>query len=142
MKISVQREDFDLSREVKAISGQTTVGAVASFVGLVRDVPMTLEHYPGMTERAIAAIVEEARGRWNVMDCTVIHRYGELAAGDQIVLVAVASAHRGDAFAACEFIMDYLKTRATFWKKELRAEGGSWVEARASDDTAAGRWKK
>lgn len=142
MKISVQREDFDLSREVKAISGKTTVGAVASFVGLVRDVPMTLEHYPGMTERAIAAIVEEARGRWNVMDCTVIHRYGELAAGDQIVLVAAASAHRGDAFAACEFIMDYLKTRATFWKKELRAEGGSWVEARASDDRAAGRWKK
>jgi len=141
MKLSVQREDFDLSREVKAISGKTTVGAVASFVGLVRDVPMTLEHYPGMTERAIAAIVEEARGRWNVMDCTVIHRYGELVAGDQIVLVAVASAHRGDAFAACEFIMDYLKTRAAFWKKELRAEGPSWVEARASDDEAAGRWK-
>jgi molybdopterin synthase catalytic subunit len=120
MKISVQREDFDLSREVKAISGKTTVGAVASFVGLV----------------------EEARGRWNVMDCTVIHRHGELAAGDQIVLVAVASAHRGDAFAACEFIMDYLKTRATFWKKELRGEGASWVEARASDDEAAGRWTK
>jgi molybdopterin synthase catalytic subunit len=142
MKISVQREDFDLSREVKAISGKTTVGAVASFVGLVREVPMTLEHYPGMTDRAIAAIVEEARGRWNVMDCTVIHRHGELAAGDQIVLVAVASAHRGDAFAACEFIMDYLKTRATFWKKELRGEGASWVEARASDDEAAGRWTK
>ena len=141
MKLSVQREDFDLSREVKAISGKTTVGAVASFVGLVRDVPMTLEHYPGMTERAIAAIVEEARGRWNVMDCTVIHRYGELVAGDQIVLVAVASAHRGDAFAACEFIMDYRKTRAAVWKKELRAEGPSWVEARASDDEAAGRWK-
>ena len=141
MKLSVQREDFDLSREVKAISGKTTVGAVASFVGLVRDVPMTLEHYPGMTERAIAAIVEEARGRWNVMDCTVIHRYGELAAGDQIVLVAVASAHRGDACAACELIMDFLKTRAAFWKKELRAEGASWVEARASDDEAAGRWK-
>jgi molybdopterin synthase catalytic subunit len=142
MKISVQREDFDLSREVQAISGKTTVGAVASFVGLVRDVPMSLEHYPGMTERAIAEIVEQARGRWSVMDCTVIHRYGDLAAGDQIVLVAVASAHRGDAFAACEFIMDYLKTRATFWKKEHRAEGASWVEARASDDEAAERWKQ
>jgi molybdopterin synthase catalytic subunit len=142
MKISVQREDFDLSREVKAISGNGTVGAVASFVGLVREVRMTLEHYPGMTERAIAAIVEEARGRWQVMDCTVIHRYGDLAPGEQIVLVAVASAHRGDAFAACEFIMDYLKTRATFWKKEHRPDGSSWVEARAADDEKAGRWKQ
>ncbi len=142
MKISVQRENFDLSREVKAVSGETTVGAVASFVGLVREVKMTLEHYPGMTERAIAAIVEEARGRWNVMDCTVIHRYGELAPGEQIVLVAVASAHRGDAFAACEFIMDYLKTRATFWKKEHRPEGASWVEARAADDQKAEQWKQ
>lgn len=142
MKISVQREDFDLSREVEAISRETSVGAVASFVGLVREVPMSLEHYPGMTERAIAAIVEEARGRWNVMDCTVIHRYGDLAPGERIVLVAVASAHRGDAFAACEFVMDYLKTRATFWKKEQRAEGAAWVEARASDDEAAERWRK
>jgi molybdopterin synthase catalytic subunit len=142
MKISVQREDFDLSREVKAISRETSVGAVASFVGLVREVKMTLEHYPGMTERAIGAIVEEARGRWNVMDCTVIHRYGELAPGEQIVLVAVASKHRGDAFAACEFIMDYLKTRATFWKKEHRPAGGTWVEARESDDEAAERWKR
>ena len=142
MKVSVQKEDFDLSREVKAISREPTVGAVASFVGLVREVKMTLEHYPGMTERAIAAIVEEARGRWNVMDCTVIHRYGDLAPGDQIVLVAVASAHRGDAFAACEFIMDYLKTRATFWKKEHRPEGASWVEARAADDEKAERWRQ
>ena len=142
MRISVQREDFDLSREVKAISRDATVGAVASFVGLVREVKMTLEHYPGMTERAITAIVEEARGRWNVMDCTVIHRYGELAPGEQIVLVAVASAHRGDAFAACEFIMDYLKTRAPFWKKEHRPEGASWVEARAADDEKAERWKQ
>ena len=142
MKLSVQREDFDLSREVKALSRETTVGAVASFVGLVREVKMTLEHYPGMTERAIAAIVEEARGRWNVMDCTVIHRYGELAPGEQIVLVAVASAHRGDAFAACEFIIDYLKTRATFWKKEHRPEGASWVEARAADDQKAEQWKQ
>ena len=142
MKISVQREDFDLSREVEAISRRTSIGAVASFVGLVREVPMSLEHYPGMTERAITAIVEEARGRWNVMDCSVIHRYGDLAPGERIVLVAVASAHRGDAFAACEFIMDYLKTRATFWKKEQRAEGAAWVEARASDDQAAERWRK
>jgi molybdopterin synthase catalytic subunit len=142
MKISVQREDFDLSREVQAISGNASVGAVASFVGLVREVPMTLEHYPGMTERAIAAIVEGARRRWNVMDCTVIHRYGELRPGDRIVLVAVASAHRGDAFAACEFVMDYLKTRATFWKKEHRPEGAAWVEARAADDQAAERWKQ
>jgi molybdopterin synthase catalytic subunit len=141
MKVSVQREDFDLSREVKAISASTSVGAVASFVGLVREVRMTLEHYPGMTERAIAAIVEQARGRWNVLDCTVIHRYGDLAPGEQIVLVAVSSAHRGDAFAACEFIMDYLKTRAPFWKKEHRAQGASWVEARVSDDEAAERWK-
>ena len=142
MKVSVQREDFDLSREVRAISGKSSVGAVASFVGLVREVKMTLEHYPGMTERAIGEIVEEARRRWQIMDCTVIHRYGELAPGDQIVLVAVAAAHRGDAFAACEFIMDYLKTRATFWKKEHRAEGASWVEARAADDQAAERWNK
>jgi molybdopterin synthase catalytic subunit len=140
MKISVQREDFDLSAEVEAISGETTVGAVASFVGRVREVRMTLEHYPGMTERAIGAIVEEARGRWNVLDCTVIHRYGDLAPGDPIVLVAVASPHRGDAFAACEFIMDYLKTRAPFWKKEHRPEGAAWVEARAADDEKAERW--
>jgi molybdopterin synthase catalytic subunit len=142
MKISVQREDFDLSGEVRAVSVKPTIGAVASFVGLVREVKMSLEHYPGMTERAIAAIVEEARGRWNVLDCTVIHRYGDLAPGDQIVLVAVASAHRGDAFAACEFIMDYLKTRATFWKKEHRAEGAAWVEARAADDEKAERWSR
>jgi len=141
MKISVQPGDFDLSAEVKKISGEKTVGAVASFVGVVREVPMTLEHYPGMTESAIRRIVEEASGRWKVMDCTVIHRYGALQPGDQIVLVAVASAHRGDAFAACEFIMDYLKTQAPFWKKEHRAEGARWVEARASDDQAAERWQ-
>jgi len=142
MKISVQPGDFDLSAEVKKISGEKTVGAVASFVGVVREVPMTLEHYPGMTESAIRKIVEEAGGRWKVMDCTVIHRYGALQPGDQIVLVAVASAHRGDAFAACEFIMDYLKTQAPFWKKEHRPGGAQWVEARASDDQAAQRWDK
>jgi len=142
MKVAVQREDFDLSAEVHAISRNAKVGAVASFVGLVRDVRMTLEHYPGMTERAIGKIVEEAAGRWQVMDCTVIHRYGDLAPNDQIVLVAVASAHRCDAFAACEFIMDFLKTQAPFWKKEHRAGGATWVEARAADDEAAERWQK
>ena len=142
MKVAVQREDFDLSAEVRAISKDSKVGAVASFVGLVRDVRMTLEHYPGMTEAAIGKIVEQAASRWQVVDCTVIHRYGELEPNDQIVLVAVASAHRGDAFAACEFIMDYLKTRAPFWKKEHRAGGAAWVEAHAADDEAADRWKQ
>jgi len=141
MRISVQREDFDLGAEVKAISGNPRIGAIASFVGLVRDVPMTLEHYPGMTERAIGKIVEEAKTRWQVMDCTVIHRYGTLKPNDQIVLVAVASGHRGDAFAACEFIMDYLKTRAPFWKKEQTPEGARWVEAKDVDDEAAERWR-
>ena len=148
MKISVQKEDFDLGAEVKAMATTAKIGAVASFVGLVRDVndgakvgSMTLEHYPGMTEKALAAIVEEAKGRWEVLDCTVIHRYGELRPTDQIVLVVVASGHRGDAFAACEFLMDYLKTKAPFWKKEQTPEGGRWVEARASDDSAADRWK-
>jgi molybdopterin synthase catalytic subunit len=137
MKVSVQRGDFDLGQEVNAITSVQS-GAIASFVGVVRDVAMTLEHYPGMTEKALKEIVAEACGRWQVLDCSVIHRYGELQPGDQIVMVAVASAHRGDAFAACEFIMDYLKTRAPFWKKE---EGKGWVEARASDDAAAGRWQ-
>ena len=140
MKISVQREDFDLGLEVRTISRDKRIGAVASFVGVVREVPMTLEHYPGMTENSIRKIVEQAKARWQVMDCTVIHRYGELKPNDQIVLVAVASAHRGDAFAACEFITDYLKTRAPFWKKEQAADGARWVEARASDDDAAERW--
>jgi molybdopterin synthase catalytic subunit len=149
MKIAVQKEDFDLGAEVKAIAKNAKIGAVASFIGLVRDInegakvgSMTLEHYPGMTEKALAAIVEEAKGRWEILDCTVIHRYGELKPTDQIVLVVVASSHRGDAFAACEFLMDYLKTKAPFWKKEQTPEGGRWVEARGSDDSAAERWKK
>jgi molybdopterin synthase catalytic subunit len=142
MKVSVQREDFDPGAELRALSRDPRVGAVASFVGVVREVPMTLEHYAGMTEREIGRIVEEAKSRWRVMDCTVIHRYGELAPTDRIVLVAVASAHRADAFAACEFVMDYLKTRAPFWKKEQTAEGTHWVEARASDDQAAERWSE
>ncbi len=142
MKVAVQREDFDLGREVALMrQGNARIGAVASFVGQVRDVAMTLEHYAGMTEKALDRIVAEAAARWQVMDCTVIHRYGELAPADQIVMVAVASAHRADAFAACEFIMDYLKTRAPFWKKEQTAHGERWVEARASDDQAAERWQ-
>jgi molybdopterin synthase catalytic subunit len=149
MKISVQLEDFDAGREMAAVrAGNPKVGAVASFVGVVRDVndgagvaTLTLEHYPGMTEKALNGIVEQARSRWEVLDCTVIHRYGKLEPTDQIVFVAVASGHRGDAFAACEFIMDYLKTQAPFWKKEETPEGGRWVEAKASDDSAAERWK-
>jgi len=141
VKISVQREDFDLSAETRSLSRADGVGAVASFIGIVRDVRMTLEHYPGMTENALRKIAEEAATRWKVLDCIVIHRYGELAPHDQIVLVAVASAHRGDAFAACEFIMDYLKTQAPFWKKEHRADGARWVEAKAADDSAAERWQ-
>jgi len=141
MKVKVQAEDFDLSTEVIDISMNARTGAVASFVGLVREVPMTLEHYPGMTENAIRKIVEEARSQWEILDLTVIHRYGDLQPGDQIVLVAVASSHRGDAFAACQFIMDYLKTQAPFWKKEHRPEGARWVNALDSDDEAAARWR-
>ena len=141
MKVSVQAEDFDLSTEVIDISMNTRTGAVASFVGVVRDVAMTLEHYPGMTENAIKKIVEEARTRWQILDLAVIHRYGELQPGDQIVLVAIASSHRGDAFAACQFIMDYLKTQAPFWKKEHHPEGARWVNALEADDEAAARWR-
>ena len=137
----MQREDFDAGAEIRALARDPKVGALASFVGVVREVPMTLEHYAGMTEREIAKIVEEARSRWQMMDCTVIHRFGALRPTEQIVLVVVASSHRGDAFAACEFIMDYLKTRAPFWKKESTPEGERWVEARASDDAAADRWQ-
>jgi molybdopterin synthase catalytic subunit len=148
MGVRVQVEDFDVGAEVAALRrGNPKVGAVASFVGVVRDLNdgdsvarMTLEHYPGMTEKAIEAIVAEARSRWDIIDVTVIHRVGELRPADQIVLVVVASGHRGDAFAACEFVMDYLKTRAPFWKKEETPGGARWVEARASDDEAAERW--
>ena len=150
MKIAVQNEAFDLGSEVAALThGRCDVGAVASFVGLARDInegsgvaAMTLEHYPGMTEKALAALVDEARARWALLDVTVVHRVGRLLPGDPIVLVAVAGAHRGEAFAACEFIMDALKTRAPFWKKEETPDGERWVEARASDEAAAGRWEK
>lgn len=149
MKILVQTDPFDLGAEVAAMSrGRTDIGAIASFVGLARDLnegsgvaAMTLEHYPGMTEKALAAVVDDARSRWTLLDVTVIHRVGRLLPGDPIVLVAVASQHRGEAFAACEFIMDYLKTQAPFWKKEETTEGERWVEARASDDAAAARWQ-
>ncbi|HSS71006.1 MAG TPA: molybdopterin synthase catalytic subunit MoaE [Casimicrobiaceae bacterium] len=148
MPVRIQREDFDVARELEGLrAGDVRIGAIASFVGLVRDVneasevhAMTLEHYPGMTEKALAQIVEEARSRWNIIDALVIHRVGELKPGDQIVLAAVAGAHRGEAFAACEFIMDYLKTRAPFWKKEQTPAGERWVEARASDEEKASRW--
>ena len=142
MKISVQQEDFDLGLEVLDIQQDNRIGAVASFVGQVREVPMTLEHYPGMTENAIKKIVEEARSQWEILDLAVIHRYGDLQPNDQIVMVAVASSHRGDAFAACQFIMDYLKTQAPFWKKEHHPEGARWVDARESDDQSAERWRK
>src|SRR5512147_3131406 len=142
MTVRVQREDFDIGAEIAAFRrADPGIGAIASFIGLVRDINegdtvagMTLEHYPGMTERSIEAIVSEAKRRWDIFDGLVIHRIGELRPSDQIVLVIVTSAHRGDAFAACEFLMDYLKTRAPFWKKEETPSGARWVEARESDD--------
>lgn len=148
MKILVQGDAFDLGAEVDAMRhGRTDIGAIASFVGLARDMnegsgvaAMTLEHYPGMTEKALGKVVDDACARWPLLDVTVIHRVGRLLPGDPIVLVAVASSHRGEAFAACEFIMDYLKTRAPFWKREETPEGARWVEARASDEDAAARW--
>lgn len=148
MPIRVQTGDFDIGAEIDALTrGNPRVGAVASFIGLVRDVnegagvaAMTLEHYPGMTERALEDIVTQARSRWDIYDATVIHRYGRLEPGDRIVLVVVTGAHRGEAFSACEFIMDYLKTQAPFWKREDTPVGSRWVEARESDDAAAERW--
>ena len=147
--IRVQTVDFDLNIEVAAIrAGNPRIGAIASFIGLVRDVndgsgvsTLSLEHYPGMTEKALEKIVADARARWDVIDCTVIHRVGELKPTDQIVLVIVASSHRGEAFEACEFIMDYLKTEAPFWKKEVTPEGARWVDSRESDSSAALRWQ-
>jgi molybdopterin synthase catalytic subunit len=149
MTVRVQEADFDLGAELLALrAADAGVGALASFLGLVRDLndgasvaEMTLEHYPGMTEKALEAIVAEAQGRWDIYDALVIHRVGPLKPCDQIVLVAVTSAHRGEAFAACEFIMDYLKTRAPFWKREATPQGARWVDARDADDSAAARWQ-
>jgi molybdopterin synthase catalytic subunit len=143
--VSVQEADFDAGAEIAALGADDGgAGAVASFVGLVRGdgglAAMTLEHYPAMTEKALAEIVAQARARWQLRRVRVVHRVGRLLPGARIVFVGVSSAHRGDAFAACEFIMDYLKTRAPFWKKEETPEGSRWVDARESDDTAAARW--
>ena len=148
MSVRVQEQDFDVSAELALMrKGNPKIGAIASFVGVVRDVnegdsvaTMTLEHYPGMTEKAINEIIDQACGRWEVLDALVIHRVGTLKPTDQIVLVIVASTHRGDAFAACEFIMDYLKTQAPFWKKEITPQGARWVDARVTDSRAAERW--
>jgi len=149
MTVRVQTEDFDAGHEIAALrAGNPRVGAVASFIGVVRDVndgdnvaEMTLEHYPGMTEKSIAGIIEQARSRWSMFDALVVHRVGRLKPTDQIVLVVVTGSHRGEVFAACEFIMDYLKTSAPFWKKEQTAQGQRWVAARVSDDAAAERWR-
>ena len=147
-RVRIQTEDFDLGAEVASLrAGDPGVGAVASFIGTVRDrndglgvSAMELEHYPGMTEKAIEAMVVAAFERFTIRGATVIHRVGVLAPLDQVVLVAVSSAHRGEAFQACEFLMDYLKTQAPFWKKETSADGARWVDARVVDDEALRRW--
>jgi molybdopterin synthase catalytic subunit len=149
MPVRIQTEDFDLSQEVKQLrAGDARVGAVATFVGTVRDrndgsdvAAMTLEHYPGMTEKSLEEIIEKAKARWDIFDVLIIHRVGSLNIEDQIVLTAVTSAHRGEAFAACEYVMDYLKTLAPFWKKEDTPEGARWVDARLSDDEALKKWQ-
>jgi molybdopterin synthase catalytic subunit len=150
MSVRVQEADFDVSAEIAALTaGDTDIGAVVTFTGLVRRVgddpgpqSMTLEHYPGMTEAALAEIEAEARSRWPLSGVTVIHRVGPLVPGDRIVLVATASRHRQAAFEAAEFLMDYLKTRAPFWKKERSAAGEAWVDARESDEAARARWAR
>ena len=150
MSVSVQLQDFDVSAELRRLRDQSAqVGAVASFVGVVRDINdsqtvsvLELEHYPGMTEQSIADIIIMAGERWQLVGARVIHRVGKLLPTDQIVLVAVTSRHRGEAFAACEFIMDYLKTRAPFWKKEQTEEGARWLDARSADQAAVDRWEQ
>jgi len=150
MRVQVQEADFDLSTEIATMrQARPDLGAVVAFIGLVRDInagskvaAMTLEHYPAMTQKALEGIASQATQRWDIADVLVIHRVGRLLPTDQIVLVAVAGAHRGPAFQACEFIMDYLKTQAPFWKKEQTPNGEQWVEARASDNAAAQRWDK
>jgi len=150
MSIRIQEKDFDISAEIAELrKGDSRVGAVVSFLGTVRDMNdgsqvkgMTLEHYPGMTEKALQEILDQAKARWDIYQTLVIHRVGPLLPEDQIVLVVATSAHRGEAFAACEFIMDYLKTAAPFWKKEDTPEGARWVDARVTDDAAMARWAK
>ena len=152
-QVTIQTEDFDLSREITALRAQDLrVGAVCSFVGTVRDTraltgqaadevqAMELEHYPGMTEKSIEAMIEQAHQRFDFYAARVVHRVGRLLPADQIVLVAVTSAHRGESFKACEFLMDYLKTQAPFWKKEQTPQGAQWVDVRVSDDAALARW--
>jgi len=149
MPVRVQIEDFDVATELKAFRGnKADIGAVVNFIGLVRDIndgddiqTLTLEHYPGMTENALEKITAEAQSRWQIDDSLIIHRVGTLQPQDQIVLVAVTSAHRGEAFKACEFMMDFLKTQAPFWKKEATSQGERWVEAKSSDDDAQARWE-
>ena len=148
--VRVQTEDFDVSAEMLTLRQRNPkIGAVASFVGVVRDLndgdsvsTLTLEHYPGMTEKSLEAIVQQAKERWDIYDALIVHRVGTMRPLDQIVLVIVTSAHRGESFQACEFLMDYLKTRAPFWKKEVTPEGERWVDARSSDDVAAKRWEQ
>lgn len=150
MTVQIQTEDFDVGLLLNQLRlANPSAGALVSFVGQVRDIndgdsisTLTLEHYPGMTESALAAIETEASARWDLMDSLIIHRVGTLKPLDQIVLVAVLSAHRGEAFKACEFMMDYLKTQAPFWKKEITPEGARWVDAKLSDDAALNRWNK
>ena len=149
MKIQIQEEDFDVSKELELLRVDLPqIGGINVFVGTVRDEHfgqkiegMVLEHYSGMTEKSLANILDQAQARWQILNATVIHRVGDLRPGEQIVLVAVASSHRGDAFAACEFIMDYLKTSAPFWKKELTPNGAHWVDARTTDDERLKKWQ-
>lgn len=148
MKILVRHEDFDIAAETKALHSDPRVGAVVTFLGTVRDMndgekvaQMTLEHYPGMTEKSLEKIAKTAMEKWDIYDVTVIHRVGALSVCDQIVFVGVSSAHRGEAFDACEYIIDYLKTEAPFWKKERLSDKERWVEAKDSDETAKTKWE-
>lgn len=146
MTVKIQDAPFDFAAEVAAFGSGPGVGAVVTFTGIVRDLPgggltrMEIEHYPGMTERAIAAIEAEAIARWSLSDCLIVHRFGALAPGAPIMMVATAAGHRGDAFAAAEFLMDYLKSRAPFWKKEVTEDGAGWVAAKDEDEDALSRW--
>jgi molybdopterin synthase catalytic subunit len=147
-RVSIQTEDFDLQAEIAALrAGDARIGAVCNFIGTVRDrndgsavASMELEHYPGMTEKSIEAMIDEAQRRFDILGARVVHRVGLLQPQDQIMMVAVTSAHRGESFRACEFLMDYLKTQAPFWKKERTPEGARWVDARVADDAALARW--